>query len=96
VVMSDEYRPRMVKPRGPEPGVWKVNQRRWTSPRVTPTSDTLIEKYIRQRRKCVFQRLWGAREKGPLNGKSFTGDSNGKGQADGSGGRVILIYSEHT
>jgi hypothetical protein len=74
VVVSDEYRPKMVKSRSPEPGVWKVNQRRWTCPRMMPTSDMLIEKYMRQRRKSVFQRLGGAREKGPLNGKSFTGD----------------------
>jgi hypothetical protein len=94
--MSDEYRPRMVKLRCPEPGVWKVNQRRWTGLRVTPVSNMLIEKYMRQRRKSVFQRLGGAREKGPPNGKSFTGDNNGKTRADGSGGRVILICSEHT
>jgi hypothetical protein len=67
--MSDEYRPRMVKLRCPEPGVWKVNQRRWTGPRVTPVSDMLIEKYMRQRRKSVFQRLGGTREKGPRMGK---------------------------
>jgi hypothetical protein len=57
VVVSDELRPRMLKPRSPEPGVWKTNQRRWAGPRVTPTSDTLIEKYTRQRRITVFQRL---------------------------------------
>jgi hypothetical protein len=36
VVVSDEPRPRMLKPRSPESGVWKVNQRRWTGLRVTP------------------------------------------------------------
>jgi hypothetical protein len=32
VIVSDEPRPRMLKPRSPEPGVWKVNQRRWAGP----------------------------------------------------------------
>jgi hypothetical protein len=41
IIVSDEPRPRMLKPRSPEPGVWKVNQRWWTG----------------WRRTSVFQRL---------------------------------------
>jgi hypothetical protein len=45
VVVLDEPRPRMLKPRSPELDIWKTNQRWWSGLRVTPTSDMLIEKY---------------------------------------------------
>jgi hypothetical protein len=48
VIVSDEPRARMIKPRSPEPGVWKLNQRRWAGPRVKPTSAMLLEKYAHQ------------------------------------------------
>jgi hypothetical protein len=57
VIVSDESRPLMLKPRSPKLGVWKVNQRQWAGPRVTPMSNMLIEKYTRHRRTSVFQRL---------------------------------------
>jgi hypothetical protein len=44
VIISDEPRARMVKPRSPKPGVWKVNQRRWAGTRVKPTSSMLLDK----------------------------------------------------
>jgi hypothetical protein len=47
----------MLKSRSPEPGMWKVNQRRWPGQTVKPTSSMLLEKYTRQQRQNVFQRL---------------------------------------
>jgi hypothetical protein len=57
VIVSDEPRVRMLKPRNPEPGKWKVNQ--WPGPchRVKSTSYMLLEKYTRQPGPSVFRRL---------------------------------------
>jgi hypothetical protein len=57
VIASDEPRARMIKPKIPEPGMWNLNQRRWTRPRVKPTSAMLLEKYTEQQKKNVFQWL---------------------------------------
>jgi hypothetical protein len=57
VIVTDEPRVRMPKPRNPEPGKWKVNQRLRLHRRVKLTSDMLLEKYMRQRCPSVFQRL---------------------------------------
>jgi hypothetical protein len=57
VIVSDEPRVRMLKPRIPEPGVWTVNQCRWLSHRVKLISDMLLEKYARQQQRHVFQTL---------------------------------------
>jgi hypothetical protein len=46
VNVSDAPRARMVKPKSPEPGVWKLNQRYGSKTRVYPTSDMLMEKYV--------------------------------------------------
>jgi hypothetical protein len=71
VIMSDESRAKMIKPESPEPGVWKVNQRRWAKPRVKTTSYMLLEKYSQQQRKNLFQRLGGVkRERSPKLGLS--------------------------
>jgi hypothetical protein len=61
VIMSDEPRARMVKPRNPEPGVWKVNRRRWIGSKVKPTSSMLREKYVQQQWENVFHRLGGVK-----------------------------------
>jgi hypothetical protein len=45
VVVSDELRNRMIKPRSLERGVWKENIDRRPACRVKPTSSMLIEKY---------------------------------------------------
>jgi hypothetical protein len=66
VIASDEPRARMIKPKIPEPGMWNLNQRRWTRPRVKPTSAMLLEKYTEQQKKNVFQWLGGVkRERSP-------------------------------
>jgi hypothetical protein len=55
VIVSDKPRVKMIKPRSLEPGVWKVNYRRWSGTRVKP-STMLLKKYTRKWRN-VFQRL---------------------------------------
>jgi hypothetical protein len=57
VIVSEIPWARMIKPKSPEPWVWKTNQRHWNRPRVRVTSDLLIEKYSRQKEASVFQRL---------------------------------------
>jgi hypothetical protein len=42
VIVSDVPWDKIIKPRSPEPRVWKTNQRCWTRPRVQVTSDLLI------------------------------------------------------
>jgi hypothetical protein len=69
VIILDIPRARMIKPKSPEPGVWKTNQRRWSRPRVRVTSDLLIEKYSRQKEESVFQRLGSVKRR-----RSPTGD----------------------
>jgi hypothetical protein len=48
VIMFDDLRNKMIKPRNPKPGVWKENVRREPMQRIKPTSSMLIEKYVRQ------------------------------------------------
>jgi hypothetical protein len=48
VIVSDELRNRMVKPHSPEVGVWKENYVKRPVRRVKPTSNMLIDKYMRQ------------------------------------------------
>jgi hypothetical protein len=57
VLVSDELKSQMVKPKSPEVGVWKENLPR--KPRSTwkLTSSFLIEKYTREWRGSVFNRL---------------------------------------
>jgi hypothetical protein len=67
-IISDEPRAKIVKPKSPELGVWKVSKRRWPGPKVKPTSSMLLEKYTRQRQR-VLQRLGGVkRERSPSLG----------------------------
>jgi hypothetical protein len=47
VIVSDDLRNKMIKPRNPEPGVSKENVRREPVRRIKPTSSMLIEKYVR-------------------------------------------------
>jgi hypothetical protein len=55
VIVSDEPRFRMIKPRDPEPEKWKINQHGQSKHRVKPTSAMLLEKYAHQRREIVIQ-----------------------------------------
>jgi hypothetical protein len=48
VIVSDELRSQMVKPRDPEVGTWKENYAIRPVRRVKPTSSMLIDKYMRQ------------------------------------------------
>jgi hypothetical protein len=66
VLVSDEFRLKMLKPKNPEVGVWKENARRKDRPRWKPTSSFLIKKYMAQRRGSVHSRLGGRkRERSP-------------------------------
>jgi hypothetical protein len=51
VIVSDELWNRMIKPHNPEVGVWKENTLRKPEQRVKPTTDMLMEKYVRQRQE---------------------------------------------
>jgi hypothetical protein len=64
VLVSDDLRTRMVKPRSPEPGVWKKNERRKAWPEWKSTSSFLMEKYATARRQSVFNRLGGINKEG--------------------------------
>jgi hypothetical protein len=59
VLVSDEFRLKMLKPKKPEVGVWKENARRKDRSRWKPMSSFLIEKYTAQRCGSVHSRLEG-------------------------------------
>jgi hypothetical protein len=48
VIVSDELRNQMIKPRSPEVVVWKENTVRKPAWKVKPTSSMLINKYMRR------------------------------------------------
>jgi hypothetical protein len=48
MIVSNELRNRIIKPWSPEVGVWKENVRRAPARRIKPTSNMLIDKYLRQ------------------------------------------------
>jgi hypothetical protein len=48
VVVLDEPRVKILKPRNPEPGEWRVNRQPKPHYQVKPTLDMLLEKYTRQ------------------------------------------------
>jgi hypothetical protein len=51
VIISDEQRSRMLKPRWPEMDVWKANEYRKSQPERRPTSSFLAEKYVRMQQR---------------------------------------------
>jgi hypothetical protein len=51
VIVSDELRYQMMVPHNRKVGVWIENTFRRYSRRVRPTSDMLIDKYIRQQQQ---------------------------------------------
>jgi hypothetical protein len=65
VVVSDELRNQMVKPRSPEVGVWKENVRRKPAQKISPDSSMLIDKYVRQRERRYGQQSGFKREGSP-------------------------------
>jgi hypothetical protein len=48
VVVSDELKSRMTKPRSPEASVWKLNTQRKSYNRWKPMSSFLMEKYVKK------------------------------------------------
>jgi hypothetical protein len=66
VVVSDELRNRMTRPRNLEIGVWKENTQRRVVCRVKPMSSMLIGKYLRQQQERGHKTLSGfKRERSP-------------------------------
>jgi hypothetical protein len=56
IVVSDELHNHMIKPHSLEAGVWKDNVARKPACRVKPTSNMLIEKYLRQQQQMGMRR----------------------------------------
>jgi hypothetical protein len=57
---------KVMVPRNPEPGKWKINQRKDQGGRVKVNSRMLLDKYARQQRVSVFHRLSSVkRERSP-------------------------------
>jgi hypothetical protein len=59
VVVDDSVAPRMIKPKNPEVGLWKVNARRRQAPRPKPIVSMFLEKYTSCKADNVFNRLGG-------------------------------------
>jgi hypothetical protein len=66
VLVSDELRQKMLKPKDPEVGMWKENVRREHRSRWRPTSNFLIEKYTMQHRTHIQGRLGGRKRERSL------------------------------
>ena len=58
-VVDNSAPPRMIKPKNPEIGVWKVNGGRRQAPRPKPIVSMLLEKYTSRKAKNVFNRFGG-------------------------------------
>ena len=58
-IVDNSAPPRMIKPKNPEIGVWKVNGGRRQAPRPKPTVSMLLEKYTLRKASNVFNRLGG-------------------------------------
>jgi hypothetical protein len=57
VVVSDELRQRLLKPKNLEPGMWKDNVMRKSHGKWRPNSKFLMEKYTRKQQSSVFNWL---------------------------------------
>jgi hypothetical protein len=72
VVVSSDLRIRMMKLWQPAVGVWKRNVWRKHRPEWRPTSSFLMEKYAREHRESVFDRLGGnKRGRSPEMGRHY-------------------------
>ena len=60
-VVDDDAPPRMIKPKNPEVGVWKVNGKKKQVTRPKPTVNMLFEKYTSRKTNNVFSRLGGVK-----------------------------------
>ena len=61
VVVDDSAVPRMVKPKGPEVGMWKVNEGKKPITKASPTVKHLLDKYTSRKASNVFNRLGGTK-----------------------------------
>jgi hypothetical protein len=57
VVISDDLKLKMIKPKSLEVSVWKVNERKRVQPVFKPTSEFLLNKYTSQWKRNEFQHL---------------------------------------
>ena len=79
VVIDNNAAPRMIKPKNPEVGVWKVNGGRKQAPKIKPTVSMLLEKYTSRRSGNAFSRLGGVKRprspSGPGGHEQWRGNS---------------------
>jgi len=61
VVVDDSAVPRMVKPKNPKVGVWKVNEGKKLVTKSRPTVKHLLGKYTSRKAINVFNRLGGTK-----------------------------------
>jgi hypothetical protein len=54
-VISNDLKLKMIKPKSPEVGVWKINERKRVQSLFKPTSEFLINKYTSQWKRNEFQ-----------------------------------------
>jgi hypothetical protein len=66
MIVCNDLRVGMIKPRNPKVRVWKRNMQRKKHQEWKPTSSFLMEKYVRNRWESVFSRVGGyKRERSP-------------------------------
>jgi hypothetical protein len=59
IIVDDSAPPRMIKPKNPVVGDWKVNGKKRQALRPKPTVSMLLEKYTSRKADNVFNRLGG-------------------------------------
>jgi hypothetical protein len=75
VIIDDNVAPRMIKPKNPEEGVWKVNKGKKWVPKIRPTVQYLLDKYVSQKANSVFNRLRGSKRPRSPFGHGFGGQA---------------------
>jgi len=73
VIVDNRAAPRMIKPKNPEEGVWKVNEGKKQVPKLRPTVKHLLDKYVSQKANNVFNRLGGSKRPRSPSGHGFCG-----------------------
>ncbi|XP_022684749.1 uncharacterized protein LOC111258175 [Setaria italica] len=73
IIVDDNVAPRMIKPKNPEVGVWKVNEGKKQVPRFRPTVKQLLDKYTSRQASNVFNRLGGAKRPHSPSRHGFSG-----------------------
>jgi hypothetical protein len=61
VIVDHNTSPRMIKPKNPEVGVWKINGGKKQVPRSKPTVRQLLNKYTSRQAINVFNRIGGTK-----------------------------------